>query len=155
MNILVCPDSYKGTLSAKEASCAIEAGILRVCPSCTITRLPMADGGHGTLEVIRENTSCRAITKQVRGPLGSPVTAEYLIFQERIFHERIQQIPSLQKILQESLVQSKHSHKSFSHHESPTNISSPKKSLPPDSLSPPKISSTTCIAFIEMAQAAG
>ena len=49
LNILIAPDSFKGTLSALEAARAIEIGIKRVLPDAKIQCLPLADGGEGTL----------------------------------------------------------------------------------------------------------
>lgn len=48
MNILIVPDSFKGTASAAEAAGFLAAGIADVLPDATITELPLADGGEGT-----------------------------------------------------------------------------------------------------------
>ena len=50
--IVVAPDSFKGSLSAPQASDAIARGILRAIPSADIRRCPMADGGEGTLDAV-------------------------------------------------------------------------------------------------------
>lgn len=50
--IVVAPDSFKGSLSAHEAADAMERGIRRAMPSCTVRSYPMADGGEGTLRAL-------------------------------------------------------------------------------------------------------
>ena len=49
-NILIAADSYKGSLSSIEVANSIEEGILRVTPDAQVTKLPIADGGEGTVE---------------------------------------------------------------------------------------------------------
>ena len=53
MRILVCPDSFKGSLSSFEAAKAIKEGILSVHPECEIICVPLADGGEGTGECLK------------------------------------------------------------------------------------------------------
>ncbi|MDU0477999.1 glycerate kinase [Staphylococcus chromogenes] len=48
MNILIAPDSFKGTATAHQACEFIAAGIRSVAPEATITVVPLADGGEGT-----------------------------------------------------------------------------------------------------------
>jgi len=81
MKILVCPDSFKGTLTAKEAALAIKAGIKAEFPETTL--MPMADGGYGTLDVIHEDANADAVYKQVKGPLGEEIEAKYLILNKK------------------------------------------------------------------------
>lgn len=52
MRILVAPASFKGTLSAVEATDAIAAGVRRACPDAEVLLRPVADGGEGTLDVL-------------------------------------------------------------------------------------------------------
>ena len=53
MKILVCPDSFKGSLTAFQAAQAIKTGILINNPDCEIITLPLADGGEGTGECLK------------------------------------------------------------------------------------------------------
>ena len=79
MNILLSPDSFKGTLSAREV-CEIETrAICDVFPDAHVTQLPMADGGEGMVDACLsvfggERTTCR-----VTGANGSPVEAAYAL----------------------------------------------------------------------------
>ena len=50
MKIVIAPDSFKGSLTALQASNAIEIGIRRVLPEAELDKVPMADGGEGTVE---------------------------------------------------------------------------------------------------------
>lgn len=52
MKIIACPDSFKGTLTAREASECIEEGVLSVFPDADVIKLPIADGGEGTCDVL-------------------------------------------------------------------------------------------------------
>ena len=77
MKILVAPDSFKGSLSAAEAAEAMAAGIRRAAPETQCVRLPLADGGEGTLDTLVTATGGRRVPVIVTGPLGSPVEAAF------------------------------------------------------------------------------
>lgn len=51
MKILIVPDSFKGSLTSKEACECIKNGILQAC-NADITALPFADGGEGFAECL-------------------------------------------------------------------------------------------------------
>ncbi|MCH5228872.1 MAG: glycerate kinase [Muribaculaceae bacterium] len=55
MKILICPDSFKGSLSSKEATGIISRTLRKLDPQMDIIALPLADGGEGTSEVIGNN----------------------------------------------------------------------------------------------------
>jgi glycerate 2-kinase len=75
MKILIAPDSFKGSLTAPEVAEAMAAGFERVFPRAEIVRLPLSDGGPGTVAAMVEATGGRRETRRVRGPLGEPVDA--------------------------------------------------------------------------------
>ena len=52
MRVLIAPDKFKGTLSARRAAATMRAGVLQVLPDADVTCMPMADGGEGTVEVL-------------------------------------------------------------------------------------------------------
>ena len=52
MQILIAPDKFKGSLSAREVADNIAIGLRDRLPSAVVRALPMADGGEGTAEVI-------------------------------------------------------------------------------------------------------
>ncbi len=82
MKIIISPDSFKGSLTSVEAANAIERGVKKVFPNADIYKMPVADGGEGTVDVlshIKDSVVCKAI---VQGPLGSTVEANYLMTKE-------------------------------------------------------------------------
>ena len=78
VKVTVATDSFKGSLTSLEAGGAVRDGILAACPSASVTVLPLADGGEGTLEAIAPYVPCTEKRLTVTGPLGSPVEASYL-----------------------------------------------------------------------------
>ncbi len=77
MRVLVAPDKFRGTLSAADAAAAIAGGWERGDPAATVTRLPLADGGEGTLDALLAALAGEDHPTLVTGPLGEPVTARY------------------------------------------------------------------------------
>lgn len=75
--ILVCPDSFKGSLTATAAAESMARGIQQVLPEVEVERIPLADGGEGTLEVLLPTLGGEKKGLWVTGPLGDPVWAEY------------------------------------------------------------------------------
>lgn len=73
MKIVIAPDSYKESLSAMDVAVAIENGFRRVMPDADIVKLPMADGGEGTVQSLVDATGGQIITVNVTGPLGNEV----------------------------------------------------------------------------------
>lgn len=69
MKIVVATDSFKGSLSAREACEAVRRGVLRVLPEATIDLKPMADGGEGTADTLRESAGGDWVPVEVDGPL--------------------------------------------------------------------------------------
>jgi glycerate kinase len=74
---LLAPDSFKGSLTAKEVCLAMERGIKAVVPEAECIKAPMADGGEGTVQSLVDATGGQLFEQQVTGPLGNPVTANY------------------------------------------------------------------------------
>ena len=82
MKILIAIDSFKGSLSSKEAGEAIKSGILRVIPDAEVLISPLADGGEGTVETLVEALGGSLETVRVKGPLFQEVEAHYGILSE-------------------------------------------------------------------------
>ena len=77
-SVLVAPDKFKGSLSADEVARALERGLLEAAPRARVTRLPLADGGEGSVAAACAGRfSPEKIT--VTGPTGLPVTAEVAV----------------------------------------------------------------------------
>lgn len=77
MKIAVAPDSYKGSLSAKEVSDAIERGIKKCDSTAEVVKVPMADGGEGTVRALVDATGGRIIDVTVSDPLMRRINAFY------------------------------------------------------------------------------
>ena len=82
MKILIAIDSFKGSLSSKEAGEAIKSGILRVILDAEVLISPLADGGEGTVETLVEALGGSLETVRVKGPLFQEVEAHYGILSE-------------------------------------------------------------------------
>ena len=82
MKILIAIDSFKGSLSSKEAGEAIKSGILRVIPDAEVLISPLADGGEGTVETLVEALGGSLETVRVKGPLFQEVEAHYGILSD-------------------------------------------------------------------------
>jgi len=77
MKIVIAPDSFKNSLSARDAADAIDSGLRLGCPGVETVRLPLADGGEGTVEALVAAASGEFRSCRVTGPLGAPVEARY------------------------------------------------------------------------------
>ncbi|MBY3788520.1 glycerate kinase [Photobacterium carnosum] len=75
MKIIIAPDSYKESLTAMEVATAIEAGFRQVMPDAEYIKLPMADGGEGTVQSLVDASNGTIIEHQVTGPLSEQVPA--------------------------------------------------------------------------------
>jgi glycerate kinase len=75
MKIVIAPDSFKESLSALEAATQIEAGFRAVFPAWTYLKVPVADGGEGTVAALVAASGGRIVGRTVTGPLGEPVEA--------------------------------------------------------------------------------
>jgi glycerate kinase len=75
MKIVIAPDSFKESLSALEAANAIERGFKLVFPNAVYCKMPMADGGEGTVQSLVDATNGKIEERFVTGPLGEPVKA--------------------------------------------------------------------------------
>ena len=77
MKVLIAMDSLKGCLSSPAAGAALKEGILRAMPEADIQVCPLADGGEGTTEALTFGSGGHLQAVTVKGPLGTPVRAEY------------------------------------------------------------------------------
>lgn len=77
MKIVIAPDSFKGSLSAKKAAIAIERGIKRAFPESATDIIPMADGGEGTMECLVDATGGRFVQATVKDPLGRDIESGF------------------------------------------------------------------------------
>lgn len=77
VKIVIAPDSFKESLSAPDAARAIERGVRQAWPAAHTVRVPMADGGEGTVQAVLAASGGQARQVRVRNALGRPVVAEW------------------------------------------------------------------------------
>ena len=77
MKIVIAPQSFKGGISGTDAAKAIEEGILDELADAETVRIPVADGGDGTLDALVNATGGEFFSSRVTGPLGAPVNAAW------------------------------------------------------------------------------
>lgn len=75
MRIIVAPDSFKGSVSAVGTANAMEKGIKEVFPDAEVIKVPIADGGEGTVEALVSATNGQMMCQKVTGPLGETIEA--------------------------------------------------------------------------------
>jgi glycerate kinase len=75
--VVIAPDSFKESLSAMEVAEAIERGFRQIYPQVQYVKLPMADGGEGTVDSMVAATGGEIVRVEVTGPLGQSVSAFY------------------------------------------------------------------------------
>ncbi len=77
MKIVIAPDSFKENLTSLEVASEIEAGLKRVWPDAEYIKVPMADGGEGTVQSLVDATGGEIVQCGVLGPLGAKIIASY------------------------------------------------------------------------------
>jgi glycerate kinase len=77
MKIVIAPDSFKENLTSLEVASEIEAGLRRVWPDAQYVKVPMADGGEGTVQSLVDATGGEIVKVEVSGPMGDKVLASY------------------------------------------------------------------------------
>lgn len=81
--IVLAPDSFKESMSAKEVCIAMEKGIKKVDASIKCIHVPMADGGEGTMQSLIDATNGEIYDLEVTGPLGNKINANFGILGDR------------------------------------------------------------------------
>jgi glycerate kinase len=77
-HVVIAPDKFKGTLTAAQVAAHVATGLERTRPGTEVVRVPVADGGDGTVEAAVA-AGYRSIEMGVRGPTGRPVTASFAL----------------------------------------------------------------------------
>ena len=83
MKIVIAPDSFNGSISAKEVCDNIELGMRKLYNELEIVKVPMGDGGDGTLEVLLNETRGNLVSAIVKDPLFNNIKADYGILGNR------------------------------------------------------------------------
>lgn len=73
MRVVIAPDSYKGSLSAVQVTEIMASAIASELPLAQIIKLPMADGGEGTVDALTAALDCDRKSIRVHGPLDEEI----------------------------------------------------------------------------------
>src|SRR5690554_3372598 len=82
MKVLIAPDSFKGSLSSYEIIDIVERAVYKHFEDAEVIKLPIADGGEGTVEAIVTACAGTYHTTEVLDPLLRPITATYGIIND-------------------------------------------------------------------------
>ena len=77
MKFILAPDSFKESMTSKDACNAMERGIKKVIKDAICIKVPMADGGEGTVEALVESTGGNIVSTLVTHPLGNKKVKAY------------------------------------------------------------------------------
>lgn len=77
VNVVIAPDKFKGSLTAKEVCETISNALLEKYPDARIVSIPLADGGEGTTEVLSTFFNCTPVTAIVQNPLSDLIQSVY------------------------------------------------------------------------------
>ncbi|MCL4113540.1 UNVERIFIED_CONTAM: hypothetical protein GTU68_011192 [Idotea baltica] len=78
MKFILAPDKYKGSLSGFDFCDAVQEGIVKVFPQAKFSKMPLADGGDGTIDVVDYYLNGNKIIVTVNDPFFKPIPAAYL-----------------------------------------------------------------------------
>ena len=84
MNILLSPDSFKGTLTSSEVCDIIESALRNRIPDCNVIKLPAADGGEGLCSSFANFIDGEWISAESKDPFNSPMRAEYYMLENGV-----------------------------------------------------------------------
>ena len=87
MHILLAPDSFKESLSAKQVADSLKKGFQEALPNATFDLLPIGDGGEGTMDTLAGVLDLTEYQTQVTGPFGQPVSVSYYQKDQMAFFE--------------------------------------------------------------------
>lgn len=90
MRVVVAPDSFGETMTAREAASAIAAGWRDVAPDDDLDVVPMSDGGPGFVDVLHATLGGRLVSADVADPLDRPARADLLVVGDTAYVESAQ-----------------------------------------------------------------
>jgi len=77
LKVAIAPDSFKGVMTGMEAAACVEKGLKRALSGVACRKIPMADGGEGTVQAIVDATGGKFVKRTVSDPLGRRVKATF------------------------------------------------------------------------------
>lgn len=85
MKVVVAVDSFKGSMSSREAGNAVKEGVLRVYPDAKVVVRALADGGEGTVEALMEGLGGEKVNITVTGPNNEKIESYYGYIKKKIW----------------------------------------------------------------------
>ena len=82
MKIIISPNSFKGTLTSIDACNLIERGIKKVNSRFNTYKLPIADGGDGSLDFFKYYFPHKSILLKSLNPVGETIQSEYILIEK-------------------------------------------------------------------------
>lgn len=87
MNVFICCDAFKGTLSSKEVNNTIYQQLSGI-KGINIIKKELADGGEGSLDIVKQTVKgLKKVSLPVYSPLGRPVNATYFVNDTKAYIE--------------------------------------------------------------------
>ena len=80
--IILAFDSFKGSASATELADAATSAILDILPDCNVIKIPIADGGEGTVDAICRHVKVTRVTCDAHDPLMRKIKSSYAIIDD-------------------------------------------------------------------------
>jgi glycerate kinase len=77
MKVVLAPNAFKGSLTARAAAKAMAQGVSAAQPDAETVEVPVADGGDGVVDILIGALRGEARTATVMGPRGDPVDATF------------------------------------------------------------------------------
>ncbi len=77
MKIVIASDSFKESLTSMQVANAIEEGFKTIYKDASYIKVPVADGGEGTVQALVDATKGKIITTEVKNPLGQIISSYY------------------------------------------------------------------------------
>ncbi len=83
MKFVIAPDKFKGSLTGFEFCDAVEEGLRMIFQNAEILKIPLADGGDGTIDVVRHYLKADTVKVRVNDPLFRAVKVGYLLSHDK------------------------------------------------------------------------
>jgi glycerate kinase len=81
LNVLIIPDSFKGSLTAREVAEIMEKKITQIFPKSTSHIMPFSDGGEGALNILEDHASGTIVNCEAQDAVGNPLKVPYFLFE--------------------------------------------------------------------------
>ncbi|CAH7028639.1 Glycerate kinase [Vibrio chagasii] len=89
MKIVIAPDSFKESLDAHQVASCIERGFADVFPDAEFVKLPLADGGEGTVDVLLTALNGKKQLLQTTDALGRECTAYWASLEQAVDGKKV------------------------------------------------------------------